>query len=350
MDKSFFLKLKNYFSKPEFRYFLRIEKKHFFKLGPIIFCLVFLPPLLNDTYITHLLIVSLLFGAFSVSFDLGAGFLGIANFGFSGFVGLGAYFSALSATRLFISPWLGLLIAGAVSAVLGLFVGFVTLRLQGIYLAVFAWLLAETLKFLIANLVEITRGYMGLLVPSFPQVDLGFSQIDFGALNRLPVYYLMLVLFFIVYGVSYLTIKSKIGLAWRAIKQDEVEASVIGVNVLKYKVINFAFSCFLAGLLGSFYAHYIGILTPDILGIAITVEVLTYVYVGGRGTLWGGVLASFMFVFLMELIRPLMVWRFVIYGALLVITLILFPNGISTLSIRFLTRALRKRTTKIIIH
>jgi branched-chain amino acid transport system permease protein len=99
------------------------------------------------------------------------------------------------------------------------------------------------------------------------------------------------------------------------------------VNPTKYKVINFTLSCAAAGLVGGFYAHFIGILTPSIMGTAYTIEVLTLCYVGGRGSLWGGLAAAFIFLPVFDSLKKLMELRLIIYGLALVLTMIFYPAG-----------------------
>jgi branched-chain amino acid transport system permease protein len=107
----------------------------------------------------------------------------------------------------------------------------------------------------------------------------------------------------------------------------------LGLSATKYKLINFTTACFFTGLIGAFYAHYIGILTPDAteFGVPRTVEVLTIAYVGGRGTLWGSILAAFVLIGFQEYFRELGAWRLVLYGVLLISVMIYAPKGISSI-------------------
>jgi len=277
-----------------------------------------LPLLVQDEYVLQLLISSLLLGTQAMAFDFTAGFINVINFGFAAFVGAGAYTSALLVLHLGISPWLGPLGGTVASAALGFFTGVLTLRLQGIYAAVMTWFVGLTLLSLAASLSGLTRGYRGLNVSLF---------LDTAA--RRPYFY-------IIFGVTLLTFvslqgtsNSRVGLAFRAIGQNLESARASGVNPTKYRVINFTLSCAFAGLLGGFYAHFLGILTPDVMHSRQTVEVLALAYIGGRGSLWGGLVAAFIFVPLFEYLKPLMELRLVIYGALLILVMIWCPGGLA---------------------
>ena len=313
---------------------LKIEKRHLIKLSPLLVVFV-IPQVMGSGWISSLFISSLMLGTMASAFALTVGYLGICNFGFAAFVGLGAYTSALLMINMGISPWIGMIIGGAVAAAVGFLVGVLTLRLRGIFIACFAWFFAETLRFTFSNLVEITRGYLGLHVPPYPPIETPFGTIDFTHITRLPPYYLILGLSIATLIILQLIVNSKLGLAWRAIQGDEGAARAAGINTTKYKVLNFTISCFFAGILGGFYAHYLGVLTPDVLGLPFTISILTVCYMGGRWTLWGPILGGFMLTFLMEALRPLIVisvgLRFIIYGALLIIVMIFLPEGLAKL-------------------
>jgi branched-chain amino acid transport system permease protein len=281
------------------------------------------PFLIRNQYLLNLMVMSLYFGAQAMAFDFTAGYIGIVNFGFAGFLGLGAYISALLSLRAGLSPWWTVWIGAAGAAVLGWLTGLLTLRLRGIFAAVMAWFVSLELLALCAALAPLTRGFSGLNVPLF--VDSG---------DRRPYYYILLA----ISGLSYLVLRavtrSRIGLAFRALGQNLEVARASGINPRKYRVLNFTLSCFFAGLLGGFYGHSVGILTPEVMHTRHTVEVLALAYIGGRGTLWGGVLAAFLIIPLFEYLKPLFEIRLVIYGLMLIAVIVLYPNGLASLGSR----------------
>ena len=299
------------------------------KVAVLVGLLILVPPFVDSPYVTTVFISALLFGLFGAVYDLMIGYAGLANFGYAGFIAAGAYGSALASFHYGISPWLGLLIGGACGALLGLLTGLITLRLRGLYLGLTTWFVAEALRSTIANTPEYTRGMLGLAVDPFPSV-LG---IDFARGQLLNYYYLLIVLGALIMLAMHFLVRSKVGLAFRAIREDQLATESLGLNATRYKLINFTVACFLTGVLGAFYAHYLGILTPtpEEFGVPRTVEILTVCYVGGRGTLWGSLFAGFLLIGFQEYFRELEAWRLVMYGALLILVMLFAPKGLAGL-------------------
>lgn len=289
--------------------------------APVVLLVLLVAPLvIRDRYIHHLMVVSLLFGAQAIVFDSTTGFINIVNFGFAAFVGLGGYTSALLVTNFGVSPWIGMFAGIVTAGLLGFLTGLLTPRLRGIYAAVMTWFLGLALMVLTAVSVDVTRGHWGLNVPLLV-----------GAGQKLIYYYVLLAMLTVIYVVLRLVIGSNIGLAFRAIGLDIEAAQASGVNPTKFRVLNFTLACAFAGLLGGLYAHFVGVLTPDVMATDKTVEVLALSYIGGRGTLWGGVLAAFIFIPLFEYLKSLMALRLIIYGLLLMGVMIFFPQGLAGL-------------------
>jgi branched-chain amino acid transport system permease protein len=290
--------------------------------------LPYIPPF-DEEYMLRWLTLIALTGASAIAFDLTAGFINIVNFGFAAILGLGSYTSALLAVRLGLTPWVGIF-AGAVAAgVLGFLTGVLTLRLRGIFAAVMAWFVGLALMGLAIKMVWLTRGPLGLRVPRLMQNE-----------ANEPYYYTMLIMLFVTYVVCRWTTRTKMGLAFKAIGQNMEAARTSGVNPTYYRVVNFTLSCTLAGWLGGFYAHYMGILTPDLMNTSKTVEVLAVAYIGGRGSLWGGAFIAFPFLVAMELVRSgastMPGLNLVIYGLILILVMIYLPGGVASLYYRFL--------------
>eukprot|EP01035_Chromulina_nebulosa_P064530 gene64530-88259_t len=126
-------------------------------------------------------------------------------------------------------------------------------------------------------------------------------------------------------------LRSRIGLVFKAIRDDELGTTVLGLSVVRYKLLNFVIASFFVGTIGAFYAHFIGILVPTSqeFGMQRTVEILTIAYVGGRGTLWGSLLGAIVLVGIQEVFRDLEEWRLVIYGLALISIITLFPGGLA---------------------
>lgn len=278
------------------------------------------PLFTSDEYIRHLTLVGMLFGAQAMVSDFTIGFINISNFGFAGFFGVGSYTTGILTTRYGISPFAGLIAGMLMSGLLGVFTGVLTMRLRGLYVSIMAWFMALALQALALVLVDVTRGAWGLFVnPMFKSESI------------LPSFYTLLVITILIYIVIKAITQSKIGLAFRAIGMDLDYARASGVYPARYKMVAYTLSCSFAGLLGAFYAHFIGILTPDVMGTQHTVEIIALNVIGGRGSVWGGLLAGFVVIPPFEYLKSLMEIRLIIYGALLTTVMVFYPSGMSGL-------------------
>jgi branched-chain amino acid transport system permease protein len=292
--------------------------------------LPFIPPF-DQEHILRWMIMGAFLAAQSVAFDFTAGYINVVNFGFAALLGLGAYTSAILANtrptimlQLGISPWIGIWIGAIVAGLLGLLLGMLTLRLRGIFAAVMAWFVGIALMGIVNNLTDLTRGPLGMAPPSLLARGTG---------NR-PYFYIIMAMLVIVYIVLKLITKSNYGLAFKAIGLNFDAARASGINPTKYRVFNFTVSAFFAGWLGGFYAHYFGSLTPQtLMHTSKTVEVLAIAYIGGRGSLWGGIAVAFPFVFFIEYLRSNLTelpgLHLVIYGVLMILIMIYYPSGLS---------------------
>jgi len=292
--------------------------------------LPYFPPF-DQEHILRWMIMGAFLAAQSVAFDFTAGYINVVNFGFAALLGVGAYTSGILANtrptiilQLGLSPWIGIWIGALIAGLLGLLLGMLTLRLRGIFAAVMAWFVGIALMGIVNNLTEWTRGPLGMAPPSL---------LPRGTGNR-EYFYIIMAMLVLIYIVLKLITKSNYGLAFKAIGLNFDAARASGINPTKYRVFNFTVSAFFAGLLGGFYAHYFGSLTPQtLMHTSKTVEVLAIAYIGGRGSLWGGVAIAFPFVFFIEFLRSNLTelpgLHLVIYGVLMILVMIYYPSGFS---------------------
>lgn len=299
------------------------------KLAVVVAVLVLVPVLADNPFVTAVFISAVMFGVFGAIFDFMLGYAGLINFGYGGFIAAGAYASALAGFHFGISPWLGLLLGGLVAGLLGFLTGVITLRLKGLYLALMTFFVGEAIRFSISNTPDYTRGVLGLSVEPFPDL-LGIS---FDRSDTLPYYFLLLVLGGAIMLTMTLIVRSRLGLAFRALREDELATESLGLSATRYKLINFTVASVLTGIMGGYYAHYLGILspTPEEFGVPRTVEVLTIAYIGGRGTLWGSLFAGFLLIGFQEYFRGLGAWRLVMFGALLIFVMLFARGGLAGL-------------------
>jgi branched-chain amino acid transport system permease protein len=312
-----------------------LNRVGFSPLGAVLLVIVALLPLVppfNQEHMIRWLITGAFLAAQAAAFDFTAGYINVVNFGFAALLGVGAYTSAILANEMpflivqpGISPWIGIWIGGLVAGLLGLGLGSLTLRLRGIFAAVMAWFVGIALMGLVRNLTPLTRGSLGLHPPTL-----------LATTGNLPYYYIILVMMLVVYITLKQVTQSKFGLAFKAIGQNIDAAKASGINPTYYRVFNFALSCAFAGWLGGFFAHYVASLTPKtLMHTSKTVEVLAMAYIGGRGSMWGGMLVSFPFVFFIEALRSNLTelpgLHLVIYGVLMIVVMIFYPDGFAGL-------------------
>jgi len=291
-------------------------------LGLVLLGLFPFLPYLNQGYLIRWFIWATIVASASMAFDFSGGYISIVNFGFSAFIGVGAYSSALIALLLGIPPWLSMFLGILPAALLGFLVGAVSLRLRGMFAICFTWFVGLAFFGLAMKLVPLTRGPLGLRAPYL-----------FKTSSNLPYFYVAFGMLVVTYIVLKWILRSHLGLAFQAIGQNVEAAMTSGIYPAWYRIINFTVSCGFAGWLGGFYAHYYGILTPDLMHTSKTVEILVIAYVGGRKSLWGGVLVAFPFVYAMEMVRSSLAnlpgLNLIIYGLFLILIMIYYPGGLA---------------------
>jgi branched-chain amino acid transport system permease protein len=295
-------------------------------LGAIGFLILIFVPLIppfNQDYLIRWFILAAIMGAGAMAFDFSSGYIAVVNFGFAAFVGLGAYTSAIVVNRWGI-PIPVAMLCGAVSAgFLGLITGAISLRMRGMFAICLTWFIGIALMGLAIKMVWLTRGMLGLRTAYF------FGTEGSNLYYWYPVLGVALVTWFILKRIA----RSHIGLAFKAIGQNMDAAKTSGINPTRYRIMNFTVSCALAGWIGAFYAHFIGILTPEFMHTAKTVEFLVIVYIGGRGSLWGGFAVAFPFIWFTEMLRSNFDYlpgiNLLIYGLMLIVVMIYYAGGMA---------------------
>lgn len=304
-------------------------------VAALVLALLALPLVWRDTYVLHVVILSMVFGAFAVAWNLTTGYAGLKTFGHHAFFGIGAYFSALVAKNFEITPWLTAPVAGLVAACAGLVVALPVLRIRSVpHVAMVTLGFAEIVRVLLTVFRETTRGEMGLWgIPAFDGFTLpGLGEIVFNAAEKVPYYYLAALLFLGTVYAAVRLVKSPVGLALVAIRDSQDAAESLGINLTRYKLFVFATSAFAVGLLGAFYAHYILLLTPSsVLGLDLMILVIGMTLIGGVGTLFGPILGAFVMTIGVEAMRGIGEYRMLIYGALIVVVVMFMPRGLVAL-------------------
>jgi branched-chain amino acid transport system permease protein len=294
-------------------------------------------PVFLQTYWLHVVIIAYFYAILASSWSLLAGYAGQFSFGHMAFMAIGAYTSGILGRFLNLPPLPGILVGTLAAGLAGWAIGALCLRFKASYLALFTIAFSEILRTLIRGEPQITRGDHGLHVtPLFGEI-----------ISKIPYYYTMLAVLVACLLFMYWLARSRVGLFLRAIREDEEAAAARGVDVVRYKVLTFVITSMIAGLAGGVFAHYVTILTPNIMIIPQMGLVIAMAIIGGVENLLAAALGGMILQISLELLReivlpfsialgPLVIgpriqfgaWRLVTFGGLLVITLRFARDGL----------------------
>jgi len=264
-----------------------------------------------------------MFVALAQAWNLIGGFAGYASFGQVVFFGLGGYFTAVAMSHWHFNFWVSLLLSGVVAALFATLIGIPLLRLKGHYFAVATLGVAEGMREVVNNLPNLTGGGAGITVPTVG------SNATTAYLGNDGFYLLFLALAAGSVLVGGLVSRNKFGYALRAINQDEDAAAAMGINTTRAKVLAFALSGFITGLVGASYAfQQVTIFPQRLFDVDITVLMIIMVVIGGSGTILGPLLGAVALQFLSEFLRQSFpdLHTFIL-GAIIVLAVILLPQG-----------------------
>lgn len=274
-------------------------------------------PLVLDDYRLHVIIISLFYIMMASSWNLLAGYTGQVSFAHAAFSGIGAYTSGILAAKAGLNPWIGVAIGTVVAGSVGVGLGFLCIRMGGIYLSLTTLAFSEILHIIIVNEYDITRGTMGLQVPSLMT---HYSKASY--------LYIMLAGAVLTLIVVYRVIRSKVGLNFRSVQNDETAASSLGVNVVRVRVLAFTLSSALAGLAGGLYGHYLLLITPEIPSLDQQFLVLAMAVIGGMGSFIGPIIGSLILEILSEYIRAYGEYHVLVFGLVALAMARFAPKGL----------------------
>ncbi len=280
-------------------------------------------------YLIHILIIAGIYIILTLSLNLIIGYTGLPALGHAAFSCIGAYTSSLLALRFGISPWIGVFVGAVFAALLGIIIGYPSIRLKGDYFALATFGFGIIVYSIAKNWISLTRGPMGL--PGIPSFSL------FGYEITKSWQYLIIVLIFTLITIFILRriVNSPFGRVLKSIREDEIASESLGKNTTTYKLIVFAIGAFFAGIAGSLYAHYITFIDPSSFTVMESITVLLMVIFGGMGSIFGSIIGAMVLVISPELLRFLGMpssiaaeVRQMIYGLLLIILMIKRPQGL----------------------
>jgi len=279
-------------------------------------------PSVADNYLLHVMSRLFVYVLVALGLNLLTGFAGQVSLGHAALFAIGAYTAAVLAESLR-WPFLPcVLAAAAVTALVGYLLGLPCLRLSGLYLAMATLGFTLIVQEMLLQLSVITHGSEGMSVK--PAAIWGF-RFD----SDYRKYYLILVVTILMLVFARNLVRGRTGRAFLAIRENERAAEAMGVNLAQYKTIAFAISAMYTGLAGALSAFLVGFLDPQEFSFFLSIQFITIIILGGLASLLGSVLGAGFLIILPELLAGLDVWQALVYGVIMVLTIIFMPFGLS---------------------
>jgi len=278
------------------------EDVQLFKSGVVLFwtsallILLFTIPLYAPNYYIYLLNIIMVHVILAVGLNILAGSTGQISLGHAGFFAIGAYGTAMLMSSFQVPFFLAIVIAAFVAAFFGFILGLPALRLEGPYLAIASLGFGLTIMHIIGAM-KVFGGRMGMKTPP---LDLGIAQLGFSlpVTNDMQKYYLILVITVVMIVGAVNILKTRVGRSFVAIRDSDIAAEVIGVNLTIYKTLAFAVSAFYAGIAGGLFGFILGFFDPFTFNMILSIMFLVMVVVGGLGTVSGSIMGATLITYL----------------------------------------------------
>lgn len=280
-------------------------------------------PLFAKPTVTRVLTVTCIYCISTFGLMLIFGMAGMMCTGYAAFLGVGAYITAILSKTYGVPFGLCILASAFGTAIVGFIVCLPILRLTvdfvGMITTAFLYIFVAVLK----NWQDVTGGAVGIyaiLRPTF----FNYTMID-----KKEQFYLIFALTILSYWLVNNLLHSKIGRSMKGIRDNEIGTTAIGIKAPQMKLLTFAVGCFFAGVAGSLYAAYMGVVTPDNFTFAISTTFLQMCVIGGIGTLPGAIIGTAFITIFPEVVRPLATYRLGIAGVIMVLLMVFRPQGLA---------------------
>jgi branched-chain amino acid transport system permease protein len=312
-----------------------------------LFLILFLSiPLWADPYVIYMTNIAGIAVIAAIGLNILTGFTGQISLGHAAFLALGAYTSAILATRVGWPFWLSIPSGGIVAAFFGVLLGFPCLRLKGLYLAMATMAFGVVIEYTVTNWESLTMGVRGISMPGAALLGLSLGEDE--------SFFYVIAFFVVALTISAKNLmRTRVGRAFVAIRDRDVAAEVIGVNLTKYKVTAFAISAFYGGIAGGLYSYYAGYLHPENFTILLSIEYIAMIIIGGMGSILGSIFGGVFLTVVPDVIKALAdylgqnvaflqgrydeEWNIAAFGLLIIVFLIVEPTGLNGIWVRIKT-------------
>ena len=295
----------------------------------VLILLILFPFAFSKPFPQHVMILIFMFGMMAVAWNIMGGYAGMFSFGQVAFFGIGAYTSSFFLITYHVNPWLGLIVGGLISALVGAAVGYPCSNLRGHYFAIASIAFGEIVRTHFNNwkLIGAAEGM------TLPMLEESFKNFMFHS-TKLPYYYIILAFLIMSLIICYFVATSKMGYYFRAIKESHDVAKVLGINVVRYRLMAIMISAFLTAMAGTFYAQYVLYLDPEsVLILPISVQIVLISMLGGAGSIMGPVIGAAILMPVSEVTRVMLGHKgtgmdMLIYGAIITLISVYQPKGV----------------------
>ncbi len=308
--------------------FLRERSDHFIarRRGPLVAlaaAIMLLLPLCSSNYLVEVLTSAFLYAILASALNITVGLTGVLVLGFIGFYAIGAYTTGILTAKFALCGfWAALPLSGLSAMLCGVLLGIPTLRLKGDYLAIVTLGFGEIVRIFLNNLDSLTGGPNGILGIRRPSLG------PFAVTGATPFYYFAFAFLAATVFVVARLINSRYGRAWVAVRENEMAAGALGIDVFRKHLLSFSLSAFFAGIAGSLFAAKQGFISPDSFTFYESVLVLCMVVLGGLGNVAGALLGAALLIVVPEFLREFALYRMLVFGAVMIAFMIFRPHGI----------------------
>lgn len=283
----------------------------------------FLCPLFVSRYTVFVLNLFAIYSLVAIGLNLVMGYTGLISAGHAGFLAIGAYTTAiLSASVGWMSPLIILPAAGALTGLIGFALGIPILRLKGFYIAMVTLAFGVVVAEVVLQWSSLTHGDDGFKVPRAVLAGFVFD-------SDVKLFFLIQPITTAMTLIARNIVATRVGRAFKAIRQSEVASETMGIELAKYKTAAFAVSAFYTGIAGGLFAYAVGHISPDSFSMGVSIDLIAMIVIGGMGSILGSIIGAVILTGIQHALGDLPEVQTLIFGIALIVFMIFMPKGIS---------------------